>query len=191
MPSSIAVQSSLPSSHAARRALRGLENTTPSLFSPSKLKVRTYINLTPRTRTNLRPRSNNPLKQRDPPTFRLARGRGVMSEGGCVQRSESTLVPRADCGRNHGARTTRRSAGTRSRRDGSTGAGLLLRYAARTPSCSQKSKRRPHTARRCRPTRPTFAGAHSFARLTAVPWQCQSRLHSAIVSAPRAGRGPL
>ena len=39
-PSSIAVQSSLPSSHAARRALRGLENTTPSLFSPSKLKVR-------------------------------------------------------------------------------------------------------------------------------------------------------
>ena len=41
MPSSIAVQSSLPSSHAARRALRGLENTTPSLFSPSKLKVRT------------------------------------------------------------------------------------------------------------------------------------------------------
>ena len=28
--------------HAARRALRGLENTTPSLFSPSKLKVRTY-----------------------------------------------------------------------------------------------------------------------------------------------------
>ena len=30
-----------PSSHAARRALRGLENTTPSLFSPSKLKVRT------------------------------------------------------------------------------------------------------------------------------------------------------
>ena len=42
MPSSIAVQSSLPSSHAARRALRGLENTTPSLFSPSKLKVRTY-----------------------------------------------------------------------------------------------------------------------------------------------------
>ena len=43
MLSSIAVQSSLPSSHAARRALRGLENTTPSLFSPSKLKVRTYI----------------------------------------------------------------------------------------------------------------------------------------------------
>ena len=41
MPSSIAVQSSLPSSHAARRALRGLENTTPSLFSPSKLKVHT------------------------------------------------------------------------------------------------------------------------------------------------------
>ena len=39
-------------------------------------------------------------------------------------------MPRADCGRNHGARTTRRSAGTRSRRDGSTGAGLLLRYAA-------------------------------------------------------------
>ena len=32
---------SLPSSHAARRALRGLENTTPSLFSPSKLKVHT------------------------------------------------------------------------------------------------------------------------------------------------------
>ena len=42
MPSSIAVQSSLPSSHAARRALRGLGNTTPSLFSPSKLKVRTW-----------------------------------------------------------------------------------------------------------------------------------------------------
>ena len=41
MPSSIAVLSSLPSSHAARRAPRGLENTTPSLFSPSKLKVRT------------------------------------------------------------------------------------------------------------------------------------------------------
>ena len=36
MPSSIAVQSSLPSSHAARRALRGLENTTPSLFSVSR-----------------------------------------------------------------------------------------------------------------------------------------------------------
>ena len=35
----IALQSSLPSSHAARRALRGLENTTPSPFSPSKLKV--------------------------------------------------------------------------------------------------------------------------------------------------------
>jgi hypothetical protein len=33
---------SLPSSHAARRALRGLENTTPSLFSPSKLKVLYY-----------------------------------------------------------------------------------------------------------------------------------------------------
>ena len=30
-----------PSSHAARRALRGLENTTPSPFSPSKLKLRT------------------------------------------------------------------------------------------------------------------------------------------------------
>ena len=28
------MQSSLPSSHAARRALRGLENTTPSPFSP-------------------------------------------------------------------------------------------------------------------------------------------------------------
>ena len=39
MPSSIAVQSSLPSSHAARRTLRGLENTTPSPSSPSKLKV--------------------------------------------------------------------------------------------------------------------------------------------------------
>ena len=39
VPSSIAVQSSLPSSHAARRALRGLENTTPSPFSPSKLKA--------------------------------------------------------------------------------------------------------------------------------------------------------
>ena len=34
VPSSIAVQSSLPSSHAARR---GLENTIPSLSSPSKL----------------------------------------------------------------------------------------------------------------------------------------------------------
>ena len=36
----IVVQSSLPSSHghAAHRALRGLENTTPSPFSPSKLK---------------------------------------------------------------------------------------------------------------------------------------------------------
>ena len=42
MPSSIAVQSSLPSSHAARRALWGLENTTPSPSSPSKLKVRTF-----------------------------------------------------------------------------------------------------------------------------------------------------
>ena len=39
--SSIAMQSSLPSSHAARRALRGLESTTPSPLSPSKLKVRT------------------------------------------------------------------------------------------------------------------------------------------------------
>ena len=39
MPSSIAVQSSLPSSHAARRALRGLENTTPSLFSTSSAVV--------------------------------------------------------------------------------------------------------------------------------------------------------
>ena len=29
----------------ARRALRGLENTTPSLFSPSKLKVRTLMGL--------------------------------------------------------------------------------------------------------------------------------------------------
>ena len=36
------LRSSLPSSHAARRALRGLENTTPSLFSPSKLKVLYY-----------------------------------------------------------------------------------------------------------------------------------------------------
>ena len=47
MPSSIAVQSSLPSSHAARRALRGLENTTPSPFSPIKLKVRTLKRVVP------------------------------------------------------------------------------------------------------------------------------------------------
>ena len=47
MPSSIAVQSLLPSSHAAHRALRGLESTTPSLFSPSKLKVRTLKNYCP------------------------------------------------------------------------------------------------------------------------------------------------
>ena len=43
MPSSIAVLSSLPSSHAARRAPRGLENTTPSLFSPRKLKVQVQV----------------------------------------------------------------------------------------------------------------------------------------------------
>ena len=39
-PRCIAVQSSLPSSHATRRAFRGLENPpTPSPFPPSKLKA--------------------------------------------------------------------------------------------------------------------------------------------------------
>ena len=35
LPLFVRVQSSLPTSHAARRALRGLENTTPCLFSLS------------------------------------------------------------------------------------------------------------------------------------------------------------
>ena len=99
MPSSIAVLSSLPSSHAARRAPRGLENTTPSLFSPSKLKVRTPKN------TWTRPDQRLP---------RRARRHIAFSQGQCATCGAQRLLKYAQrtiCCRYACLRRLRRSGG--------------------------------------------------------------------------------
>jgi len=52
-PPGMYVRATYTERDAARRALRGLENTTHSLFSPSKLKVRTLKSLWCKTRLKL------------------------------------------------------------------------------------------------------------------------------------------